>query len=40
MLKGVSDTGERTEEKAALAPATTVDFVPFMHLCYLSMDYI
>lgn len=43
MLKGVSDTGERTEEKAALATATTVDscalhaFMLFINGLYLAI---
>lgn len=43
MLKGISDTGERTEEKAALATATTVDscalhaFMSFINGLYLAI---
>lgn len=43
MLKGLSDTGERTEEKAALATATTVvscalhAFMLFINGLYLAI---
>jgi len=43
VLKGHRDTGKRTEEKAVLAKTILQQLlvlVPFMHLCYLSMDSI